>query len=179
MRTWIAIAALASAVLLIVLFRAFGTDPHAVPFGLKGQPAPPFALTDLRTGDPITSEQLRGQPYVLNFWASWCAPCKIEHPAVEWGAHTFGDRVRFLGVVFEDTPENARADLAARGSAFPHLLDPNSRMAVDYGTTGVPETYFVNASGIIVDKYVGPINRQAMQYHVGQIAPPPRAEAHP
>jgi len=177
MRTWIVIGALASVALVVVLARAFGTDPHAVPFGLKGKPAPAFAVTDLQTGAPITSEQLKGQPYVLNFWASWCSPCKLEHAVVEWGARAYGDRVRFFGVLFEDTPENARVDLSSRRTSYPQLLDPHSRMAVDYGTTGVPETYFVDASGTIVDKYVGPISRPALEHYVGMIAAPPAAEA--
>ncbi|HVE82649.1 MAG TPA: redoxin domain-containing protein [Myxococcales bacterium] len=178
MRTWISIAGLGALALMVVLARAFGTDPHAVPFGLRGQPAPAFSVTDLRTGAAVTSEQLRGQPFVLNFWASWCSPCKVEHPTVEWGARAFGDRVRFFGVVFEDTPENAREDLARRGSAIPQLLDPHSRMAVDYGTTGVPETYFIDASGIIVDKFVGPIDPESLRHYVDLIAPA-RAEARP
>lgn len=178
MKAWLSIAALGALVLVVVLYRAFGTNPHAVPFGLKGQPAPAFSLTDLRTGEPVTSDQLKGQPYVLNFWASWCSPCKQEHPVVEWAARTYGDRVRFFGVVFEDTPENARRDLERRATSYPQLLDPSSRMAVDYGTTGVPETYFIDASGVIVDKFVGPIDPGSIRYHLERIAPA-RAEARP
>ncbi|HZN92720.1 MAG TPA: thiol:disulfide interchange protein, partial [Myxococcales bacterium] len=77
------------------------------------------------------------------------------------------------GVLYEDTAENAKRDLANRRVSFPQLLDTHSRMAVDFATTGVPETYFVDASGTIVDKYVGPINRQALEHYVGLIAPPP------
>jgi cytochrome c biogenesis protein CcmG, thiol:disulfide interchange protein DsbE len=178
MRTWIAVAGLGCVVLMVVLAKSFGTDPHEVPFMLKGKPAPAFAVTDLVTGDPLTSEQLKGQPYVVNFWASWCGPCKAEHPVVEWGARAYGDRVRFLGVLYEDTAENAKRDLANRRVSFPQLLDTHSRMAVDFATTGVPETYFVDASGIIVHKYVGPISQQALVHYVEQIASS-RAEARP
>jgi cytochrome c biogenesis protein CcmG/thiol:disulfide interchange protein DsbE len=105
MKSWLSIAALAAVTLMVVFYRAFQKDPGSlreVPFLLKGKPAPAFAVTDLQTGAPVTSEQLRGQPYVLNFWASWCGPCQVEHAAVEWGARTYGDRVRFFGVVYED-----------------------------------------------------------------------------
>jgi cytochrome c biogenesis protein CcmG, thiol:disulfide interchange protein DsbE len=178
MRTWIAIAGLACLTLVVVLYRAFGTDPHEVPFMLQGKPAPPFAVTDLMTGQPVTSEQLKGQPYVLNFWASWCEPCEAEHPTIEWGARTFSDRARFFGVLYSDTAENAKKNLAHRSVSFPQLLDPHSRMGVDFATTGVPETYFIDASGIIVHKYVGPIDRRTLAYFVEQIAPS-RAEARP
>lgn len=178
MKTWLSIAGLAALVLMIVLYRAFGTDPRAVPFGLKGKPAPAFAVTDLLTGQPVTSEQLKGQPYLLNFWATWCSPCKMEEPALEWASRNFGDRVRFLGVVFEDTEDNARQYLARRPSSYTHLWDPNSRMSVDFGTTGVPETYFIDASGVIRDKFVGPIDPRSIQRHLEAIAPA-RAEARP
>jgi len=102
----------------------------------------------------------------------------MEHPVVDWAARTWGDRVRFYGVVFEDTAENARKDLDARGWTYPQLLDPESRMAVDYGATGVPETYFIDASGVIVDKFVGPLDPESARNHLERIALP-RAGAHP
>ena len=178
MKAWLAIAALGAIVLMVVLYRAFGIDPRKVPFLLQGKPAPAFTVTDLRTGAPVSSDQLKGQPYVLNFWATWCGPCKMEHPVVDWAARTWGDRVRFYGVVFEDTAENARKDLDARGWTYPQLLDPESRMAVDYGATGVPETYFIDASGVIVDKFVGPLDPESARNHLERIALP-RAGAHP
>ena len=135
-------------------------------------------MTDLETGAQVTSEQLRGQPFVLNFWASWCGPCQVEHPAVEWAARAYAGRVHFFGVVYEDTQENAKQDLSRRRTSFTQLWDPRSRMAVDFATTGVPETYFIDASGIIVDKFVGPIDREALAYFLERIAPP-RAEARP
>jgi cytochrome c biogenesis protein CcmG/thiol:disulfide interchange protein DsbE len=165
------IAALSAVFLVVVLAMGFGKDPHSVPFGLKGKPAPAFTATDLRTGETVTLDGVRGQPLVLNFWASWCEPCKLEHPTVEWGARTFGHRARFLGVLFEDSAENARRYLDLRGTGIPHLIDPSSRIAVDYGTTGVPETYFIDANGIIQEKHIGPIDPQTLKRHLDRIAP--------
>jgi cytochrome c biogenesis protein CcmG, thiol:disulfide interchange protein DsbE len=149
--------ALAAGLLLFAFARLFGRDPHEVPFGLRGKPAPDFTLTRLDTGETITLRQLHGHPVVLNFWASWCAPCQLEHPTLARAAQHFAAQARFFGVVFEDTPENARAFARPLEPSFPQLVDPQSRMAVDYGVSGVPETYFIDAEGIIRDKVVGPM----------------------
>jgi cytochrome c biogenesis protein CcmG/thiol:disulfide interchange protein DsbE len=148
--------------LLTVLYKGFGSDPHKVPFMLEGQPAPAFALRALDSGLKVSTEELKGHPVVINFWASWCGPCKMEHPVLEWGSREFGQQARFLGVVFEDTDDNARRFLRQMGASFPQLSDPRSRVAVDYGVAGVPETYFIDAQGVIRGKHVGPIDPQTL-----------------
>ncbi|MGO8970551.1 MAG: TlpA family protein disulfide reductase [Myxococcaceae bacterium] len=148
--------AVAVALLLFAFAMLFGRDPHQVPFGLKDKPAPDFTLTRLDTGEPVTLSQLRGRPLVLNFWASWCGPCAQEHPTVARAAQHFQGEANFYGVIFEDTPDEARKFAEPMAASFPQLIDPQSRMAVDYGVTGVPETYFIDAQGIIRDKFVGP-----------------------
>ncbi|NMO21863.1 redoxin domain-containing protein [Pyxidicoccus fallax] len=167
--------------LLVVLFKGFGRNPHEVPFMLKGQPAPNFVLRSLDSGEKVSLEDLKGRPVVINFWASWCGPCQMEHPVLEWGAREFGSQAVFLGVVFEDTEDNARQFLARHGASFPQLMDPRSRMAVDYGVAGVPETYFITPSGTILDKHVGPIDPQTLATRIRQLngsaAPSAPAEA--
>ncbi|HLT30102.1 MAG TPA: redoxin domain-containing protein [Myxococcaceae bacterium] len=166
---WVIPAGAVAALLLVVLYRAFGTDPRAVPFQLKGQTAPDFEMKVINGEGAMTLESLRGRPVVMNFWASWCGPCAIEHPILEWGARSMGHRVQFVGVVFEDTEANARAWLARHGASFPHLLDERGQVAVDFGASGVPETYFISADGTIVDKHVGPISQMDLVHRVDQL----------
>lgn len=180
MKSWrytLGFAAL-SAALLFVLFKGFGRNPHEVPFMMKGQPAPDFTLRALDTGEQVSLKDLKGRPVVINFWASWCGPCQMEHPVLEWGAREYGSQAVFLGVVFEDTEDNARRFLQRHGASFPQLFDPRSRMSVDYGVAGVPETYFIDAQGIIRGKHVGPIPPETLATRIRELTgPAPSAPA--
>src|SRR5688500_17591365 len=82
----------------LLMLNAFKSVDHLreVPFMLKGKPAPPFQLVPIGGGETITLEQLKGKPVVLNFWASWCGPCRLEHPILEWGHRRFGQDAVFL-----------------------------------------------------------------------------------
>ena len=166
----------ACAALVIILAKGFGRDPHEVPFMLRGKPAPAFALKTLQTGELVSLEKLRGKPVVLNFWSTWCGPCRMEHPVLEWASRQYGGQAHFLGAIFEDTEENARGYIAQAGSLYPQLVDPKSQMAVDYGVAGVPETYFIDADGIIRDKFVGPMSRGSFTAKMRELLAP-RASA--
>jgi cytochrome c biogenesis protein CcmG/thiol:disulfide interchange protein DsbE len=110
----------------------------------------------------ISLESLKGRPAVINFWATWCVPCYQEHPALNGAAQAMKGDVQFLGVVYEDEPERVKAFLSQRGNAYPSLLDEGGRTAIAYGVYGVPETYFIDAAGRIVEKFVGPLDPEAI-----------------
>lgn len=162
-------ALVATATLLTVYFKAFGTDPHAVPFMLTGKKAPPFKIKRLDTGEIVDSTKFAGQPMVLNFWSTWCGPCKQEHPVLNWAANRYKDRVLFFGVVFESEEDATRKWLLEHGEGFPQLFDPKSTVAVDYGVSGVPETYFIDREGNIKSKYPYPIDPQTMEQRIATI----------
>ena len=156
--------------IVFVLYKGFGTDPHEVPFMMAGQKAPEFSIKRLDTDEAVTLSQFKGQPVVLNFWATWCGPCAMEHPTLEWAARKYEGKVVFLGIVFEDTEQNTKRFLAEKGWAFTQLFDPKSTIAVDFAVSGVPETYFINREGIIVGKYAYPFtNRQTLDQRIAEI----------
>lgn len=166
--------------LLAVLYGGFGRNPREVPFMLRDQPAPSFVVRRLDNGQPLRAEEILGRPLVVNFWASWCGPCKTEHPVLEWAAREFSRDALFIGVVVEDTEENARAFLRQYGQGYLQTIDPRSRMGVDFGLSGLPETYFIRADGTIQDKHVGPVDPESMVRQLralkGEAAAWPQAE---
>ena len=153
---------------MVVLFAvSFGNDPKALPSVLTNQPAPLFNLEDTE-GEPVSLEGLRGTPVVINFWSTWCGPCKQEHGLLLEGAKRYPD-VQFLGVIYADSVNKVRRYLQEKGSGYPHLLDPTGRTAIEYGVGGVPETYFVDTSGTVVYKQVGPLNVPILQFWLDQL----------
>ena len=177
-RRWglLGVTVIGAVFLLFVLFKLtyanmFGTvyDPHAVPFMMEGKPAPLFSMKDLKTGETVNLKDYIGRPIVLNFWATWCGPCKMEHPSLEWGFRKYGKDVVFLGVVFEDNEENTKKFLMENGGSWRQLYDPKSTVAVDYAVAGVPETDFINKQGTIVGKYAYPIDPPTLAKRIEEI----------
>jgi cytochrome c biogenesis protein CcmG/thiol:disulfide interchange protein DsbE len=155
------------AALVWILASGFGKDPHALPSVLEGKSAPAFTLLDLE-GQEVSLTDYAGKPMVVNFWASWCSPCAMEHPALLRGAQAYPDVV-FLGVLYGDTIEKANVFLKNRGSAYPSLQDPEQRTAIDYGVAGVPETFFLSRDHVVVSKVSGPLNQPALVSAVEEI----------
>ncbi len=165
----LAAAVLICGTLLWVFWKGFGTDPHAVPFGMQGKQAPNFSIKRLDTGETVSLDMFKGKPVVLNFWATWCGPCAQEHPVLEWAHRQWGQDVVFLGIVFEDNEENTKKFLQKNGGSWIQLYDPKSTVAVDYAVAGVPETYFINREGTIVGKYPYPIDPKTMTTRINEI----------
>jgi len=143
--------------LIFVWAKGFGRDPHEVPFMLTGKPAPDFKIKRLDSDEVVTLSQFKGQPVVLNFWATWCGPCKQEHPTLQWASKAYQGKVVMLGIVVEDSRENVEGFIGRYGADFPQLFDPMSTVAVDFGTAGVPETFFITRDGVIKRRYPYPI----------------------
>jgi cytochrome c biogenesis protein CcmG/thiol:disulfide interchange protein DsbE len=137
--------------LLVFLALSFRSDPRVIESPLIGKPAPSFTLMDL-DGQVVGLEDLKGKPVVLNFWATWCQPCIVEHPVLLAGARRYAGQVEFLGVIYQDKPELIRRFMQERGAWGPALIDPEVEVAIAYGVYGAPETFFIDAQGIIVAK---------------------------
>lgn len=130
------------------------------PFGsvaVAPRPAPDFTVP-LLTGGELRLADLRGKPVLLNFWASWCVPCAQEMPALEQAYRAYGDRVAFLGVSVQDTEPDALAFLRRTGVTYPNGRDLDGSVSIEYGMTGVPETFFITQDGRIHRKWVGPLD---------------------
>jgi cytochrome c biogenesis protein CcmG/thiol:disulfide interchange protein DsbE len=155
-----------------LLFTGFGHDPREVASPLIGKPAPEWRL-DTIDGGSLSSEELAGRPYVVNFWASWCIPeCVNEHPVLAAAHERYGDELVVVGVLYQDAPADAEAFLARYGDAgYPHVIDEGGWLAIEYGITGPPETFFVDADGIIRDKQFGPLTEGLMAQRLGAILP--------
>jgi len=123
----------------------------------RGQqpPAPSFRLPRL-DGGTLALAELRGRSVVLNFWASWCIPCKDEAPLLERAWREYRDRgVVVVGVNIQDLEPEARRFIAQTGATYPQVRDRDGSVSRAYGTTGVPETFFINRNGRIVRKFPG------------------------
>ncbi|MBL8619497.1 MAG: redoxin domain-containing protein [Deltaproteobacteria bacterium] len=151
--------------LLAVLASGFGGTTQGVSNNLLGRPAPPFAMEVLGERETIVrTAALTGAPVVLNFWSTWCQPCVLEHPHLLAAAQEFGPRgVKFYGVLYNDEPQKAERFLAEKGQGFPVLHDPLQRVAIDYGVTGVPETFVLDKEGRIAHKFIGPVSVGELQ----------------
>lgn len=171
-RMWLLLATLVAAgLLLATLAVGFTRDPGLVSSPLIGRPAPAFSLTTL-SGQTFDLGSLRGRPVVLNFWASWCLPCRDEAPLLTAAAADHqAEGLQVLGVVYEDSAENARAFMARYGQTYPGLLDPDGRTALDYGVFGIPETFFIGRGGLIVSKQTGPLDAASLGLQVEAIVP--------
>jgi cytochrome c biogenesis protein CcmG/thiol:disulfide interchange protein DsbE len=166
-RSWLVLLPLALFAALAVLFLAqlmSGRDVSAIPSALIGHPAPATALPPLEgTGLPgIDGTNFAGKVTVVNVWASWCVPCRDEHPHLMQLA---GDpRFTLAGLNYKDKPENARRFLGELGNPFAAIgVDASGRAGIDWGVYGVPETFVVGRDGKIAWKHVGPFDDRSVR----------------
>lgn len=132
-------------------------DPQALPSVLIDKPVPSFDLAALDDGARVASAALPGQVTVVNFFASWCVPCRVEHPILMRLSEK--EKLNLVGIAYKDRPEDARRLLGQLGDPYRRIgVDREGRTGIDFGVYGVPETYVVDRSGHIRRRFVGPLS---------------------
>ena len=151
--------------LILVGFFAVGLklDPREVPSPLIDKPAPDFRLPQLNAPEKMFSPQdMRGQVWLLNVWASWCGACREEHPLLMDMAQR--GEVVLVGLDYKDTDADGAAVLAQAGNPYKIVAtDADGRVGIDYGVYGVPETYVIDKAGVIRYKHIGPLTEEALR----------------
>jgi cytochrome c biogenesis protein CcmG, thiol:disulfide interchange protein DsbE len=158
-----------AALCLLFFTRLFAGDPSKVPSALIQRSVPDVSLPALqglmRQGVPIpgfSSEDLKnGSVTLVNVWASWCGPCREEHPFLMELAKD--KNLQIIGLNYKDAPDQARRFLGALGNPYAKVgVDPQGRAAIDWGVYGVPETFLISRQGLILHKHIGPLTPEAV-----------------
>lgn len=148
-----------TAILAVVFASRFGTDPALSESPLLGEPVPAVTLPRLVGEGAVDLGAYRGRILVVNFFASWCLECRLEHDALVAAASSFAESgVQFVGVAYQDDPVDALEFLDTEGISpvTEYLVDEGSRAAIAFGVFGIPETYFVDPEGTVVGRIIGP-----------------------
>jgi cytochrome c biogenesis protein CcmG/thiol:disulfide interchange protein DsbE len=138
-----------------------GHDIHELPSAMIEKPAPSFDIAGLGDSKPLALETLKGRPFIINFFASWCVPCRIEHPLLMRLAEQ--NHLPLYGIDYKDKPDDGSRLLATFGDPYRQVgVDRDGRVGLDFGVYGVPETYVVDSTGVIRKRFVGPLTADAV-----------------
>jgi cytochrome c biogenesis protein CcmG/thiol:disulfide interchange protein DsbE len=166
------IAGLAIAALVVFLYSGLQHDPKNIPSPLLGKPALGFSTKWLQGQEflpgsnpsSLSLSDLRGKNIVLNFWASWCHSCREEALDLQAYWEKYRDQgIVVIGIAIQDTEEAAREFAERYGKKYILSLDEDGKASIDYGVTGVPETFLINKEGIVVHKEVGPVTVASLE----------------
>lgn len=127
-----------------------------------GEPVPDFTAELLEGEGEVSLDDLRGKPAVINFWASWCAPCEDEAPLFKRAHEEYGDRISFLGIDIKDARPDAIAFVERYDLEYPSVRDETQRIYAAFGLTGQPETFFIDAEGVLVEHVAGPVEEDSL-----------------
>jgi cytochrome c biogenesis protein CcmG/thiol:disulfide interchange protein DsbE len=156
--------------ILALLAYGFTRDAHYITSPLLAKPATPFAVT-LFDGKKLALADLRGKAVFLNFWASWCEPCRAEANELEAAWQKVKDKnMVFLGVALQDTDKNSLEFLKEFNITYPNGRDESGKIAVDFGTWGIPESFFIDPQGRITYKHVGGIRAALVLTKIAEAA---------
>jgi len=149
------------AVLAIFLFRGLGLDPTEMPSALIDRPLPTFTLPALGEARTVSASDVTGQPALLNVWATWCVSCRVEHPYLK----QLDERgVPIFGINYKDRDEDAMRWLADLGNPYRfNIADREGTLGLDLGVYGAPETYLIDAAGVVRYRHVGVVDETAWQ----------------
>ena len=147
--------------IITVLALGFRRDPRDIKSAAVGKPAPAFTLELLDGPGQLSLVDYQGKVVILNFWASWCVPCKQENPALAavWERYRASADFVMIGIVYQDSVDAARDYTHRMGNAWPSVLDPDGRTAFAYGVFGSPETFFITPDGQVAGRHVGAIDQ--------------------
>lgn len=163
-RTAWGMGGLVALVILVVLGWGLLHPAGTAASPVVGAPAPNIVV-DSYHGDRVALASLQGEPVVLNFWASWCAPCRQEAPALDGSAARLRGRVHFLGVDIQDSASSGGKVAAQYG--YPYPMGPAvGSVPSDYGVTAPPITFFINADGIVVGRFLGPLDNASLSQYL-------------
>lgn len=155
-------------ILSILLYQGLKKDPNELPSVLIGKPVPEFSLPSLYDSERmVTNESLKGKPYLLNVWATWCPSCKVEHPYL---LKLASKGIPIVGINYKDEDEAARQLLVSMEDPYTeNIVDSEGRLGLDLGVYGAPETFVVDAGGIIRYKLVGVIDEEIWTNEIAPI----------
>ena len=159
-------------VLGLMAWSIFNPGPRTTGGGITktGTAAPDFTLDVLGSEDQLTMSEYRGTPVVLNVWASWCPPCRVELPLLEKGWSQYRDAgVQFIGLDIQDTESAAMDTIDRFNLTYPNVRDATGETSTRYGVVGLPTTYFIDADGVIVRRAVGALTPELLAVSVEEL----------